>query len=87
MWHLKKFRNVAKGTQKSVLWVTSASVGNRDLQDTLRKLTHVVLMYGPMSVRVLIYVFLQSCKKQDSKELSPRPLANAPKAFNSKKTL
>ena len=25
--------------------------------------------------------------KQDSKELSPRPLANAPKTFNSKKTL
>ena len=26
-------------------------------------------------------------EKQDSKELSPRPLANAPKTFNSKKTL
>ena len=27
------------------------------------------------------------CKKKDSKELSPRPLENAPKTFNSKKTL
>ena len=30
-------------------------------------------------------VFIKLSFKQDSKELSPRPLANAPKAFNSKK--
>ena len=29
----------------------------------------------------------QTLNKQDSKELSPRPLENAPKTFNSKKTL
>lgn len=52
MWHLKKFRNVAKGTQKSVLWVTSASVGQQGSSRYIEKtkLPHVVLMYGPMSM-------------------------------------
>ena len=37
------------------------------------------------NVKVKVKVWTYS--KQDSKELSPRPLANAPKRFYSKKTL
>jgi hypothetical protein len=71
MWHLKKFRNVAKGTQKSVLWVTSASVGQQGSSRYIEKtkLTHVVLMYGPMSVGVLIMFFSSLAKKKKKKVL------------------
>ena len=49
-------------------------------QNKLCCISKAMSIHFPHNIRIR----LAQLKKQDSKELSPRPLENAPKTFNSK---